>query len=144
MGNFGGIIYSVDCFGWVNDVTWSPTGNFLAAVSQDSQIHIINSKSFPAFSHKIIQWKGRAFYRGCFLTEDCLILCGYDRMPVYYSQANGDFVEKAIMDDPGLQAKPLTYLQERKNVFEVKKLGQSTGEVEYLPILPTKHKNTIT
>lgn len=142
---FGNVLYSVECFGWVNDVTWSPTGSFLAAVSHDSQVHIICSKKFPEFTYKSLQWKGRAFLKTNFLSEDCLICCGYDRVPVFYAQSAGEFVEKLVLDDQIFQEKKqLSYLQERKNVFEVKKLGQSTGEVEYLPMLPTKHKNTIT
>lgn len=143
MSNFGEVFFSVDCIGWVNDISWSPSGSFLAGVSHDSKVHFVSVKNSQDFTYRNLQWKSKAFYRVCFINDNSLICCGYDRAPILYIQKNGEFEEKAIMDECIPKPKPVSYLDERKNIFEKSKLGESREEIEFLQILPTKHKNSI-
>jgi len=134
----------MDCGGWVNDINWSLSGNYLAAVSHDSQLHIINAKDISKFTHNSIQYKGRAFNRVCFYTDTDICCGGYDRNPIIYQAAKeGEFIEKTQLDDEKARVKTLGFIEAKKTIFEKDKLGQGQENIDFLKIVNTRHKNTI-
>ena len=76
----------MNCNGWANDVTWSPSGNLLAGVSHDSQLHICNTADVNSITEHIIQWNGKPFFRMGFTDEDNLYCCGFDKIPIFYKK----------------------------------------------------------
>ena len=91
-----------------------------------------------------MQWKGRAFYRVAFASDEEIYCGGYDQVPVLYQATKeGEYAEKAVLDDFSAKAKTLGYIEQRASIFEQKKLGQSTEDVEFLQVPKTKHKNAI-
>ncbi len=115
-------------------------------MTHDSQVHIVNMRDLSKITDSVLQWKGRAFYKAAFTADEELFCCGYDRTPVLYQQVpgkEGEYVEKAALDDLTTKAKVMTAMEQRMSVFEQKKLGQASEEVEYLHVPKFRHKNTI-
>lgn len=143
MPPFGTVFYTVNCFGWVNDVAWSPNGLFCSAVSHDSKVHVINASDLSAISHTSTQYKGLAFYRVCYTTDSDFYCCGYDRIPIQYTGKDGTFMESKSLDTSPAKAKTEGYIASRTSIFEQPKLGQKVEEIEYFPVSKTHHKNVI-
>jgi len=74
----------MDCNSWVNDVCWSPSGNTLAAVSHNSQIHIINARDMENMSSSTLQPRGSPLYKAKFTSDEDLFCCGYEKIPILY------------------------------------------------------------
>lgn len=138
------MIYSLDCRSWVNDVCWSPSGDILAGVSHNSQIHIIDVKDMGNITNKTLQTRGLPCYRAMFTTNEDLYCCGYDRIPVLYKDSPGGFKEQLKLDNVSTtKERQMTEMEYKRSIFEQKKLGQASEDIEFLKVAKTKHKNTI-
>ena len=124
-------------------MTWSPSGKYCAAVSHDSQLHVINFTKPEEITCNFVQWKNRAFYRVCFGEDEQIFGCGFDRVPVLFTGKDGVYAEKAILDDSEVKVKAQGYMEQRINIFSQKELGKGNEDIEYLQIMKTKHRNTI-
>ena len=136
-------MYSVDCLSWVNDVSWSANGELLAAVSQNSQLYAVGVQSCTQFAHKCTQWRNNAFCRVCFGPGADIYAGGFDRLPVRYVAKSGECCDPTLLDESPAQTRTQSSMSQARGVFEGKKLGQAGEDIEYLPKMTTKHKNTI-
>jgi WD40 repeat protein len=134
----------MDCRSWVNDVCWSPSGNTLAAVSHNSQVHIIDVRDMENVLGSTFQTRGLPFYKARLTSDENLFCCGYERIPIYYKKSGDQFKEHQKLDDVSTtKERQMTEIEYKRQIFEQKKLGKASEDIEFLKIIKTKHKNTI-
>lgn len=134
----------MDCRSWVNDVCWSPSGSLLAGVSHNSQVHIIDMKDMGNVKSETLQTRGLPYFRAQFTSDEDLFCCGFGRIPVLYKKAGALFKEHLKLDDVSTtKERQMTEMEYKRSIFEQKKLGQTSEDVEFLKVVKTKHKNTI-
>jgi actin related protein 2/3 complex subunit 1A/1B len=136
---FGEQFAEIDAaLGWVQAVRWSPSGNALAFVGQDSSVHIADISSgqpqVTSAKHRDLPFRDVIF-----VNESSVVAVGYDCNPTLFQNQGGlKFVRKLDQAEVGGAAKA----QSARDVFMSKdKFGQAEG-VETK--LNTKHQNAIT
>jgi len=136
---FGQPLVTFDAGAWINCVTFSETGRYLACVPHDSTVRFKDLSLGPDAPPTRIRWKGLPFLRATFLGDSCLIACGFDKVPVLFRlsgagawQACGsvDVAPKAALASGGA-------VSQAKNMFleKNKKAADTNTSV---------HTNTIT
>lgn len=76
---------------WVNAVSFSPSGKFLAFVGQDSSIRIKDLAGGPTQPATIVRWRKLPFLACEFVSEKQLLACGFDCTPVMISLVGGSW-----------------------------------------------------
>mmetsp|Transcript_22592 Transcript_22592/g.52653 ORF Transcript_22592/g.52653 Transcript_22592/m.52653 type:complete len:351 (-) Transcript_22592:138-1190(-) len=95
-GDFGKAQLRENVDAWVNYITFSPNGNFLALVLQDSTVRFKHLLKGPAEPLEVLQWRGLPFLCATFLNEQCFVACGFDCKPVVFVQSERWAVAKTL------------------------------------------------
>lgn len=95
---FGEAQVSEDAGAWVNSVMFSPTGRYLGFLPHDSTVRIKDLSGGPNATVLIIRWKGLPFLRGAFLSDKCLVACGFDFVPVVFRCCGGQWSVSGVVD----------------------------------------------
>lgn len=139
---YGKVLYSIDCASWVNDISFSPSGQFVFAASHNSCLHFVNLKKFPEVSCQTIQSKSHPMMKVLLTSDTTAFAGGFDQAPVFFTADKPDeFTEKCTMEQVGSMVKKISSYDTTKNIFAAATLGQ--GDIDFLPIMQTKHKNVI-
>jgi len=140
---FGEIIAEMDAGGWVQSGAWSPSGNRLVYVGQDSSIYFADVSSGTP-SVQSIRSSELPFRDVIFTNEDTVIAVGHDYTPVQFKNQGGwKLVGKVDKGDSkpaagGAGAKKPDALSKFQSVVDK---GQSGPEET---TVGTKHQNCIT
>mmetsp|Transcript_90434 Transcript_90434/g.281554 ORF Transcript_90434/g.281554 Transcript_90434/m.281554 type:complete len:381 (-) Transcript_90434:130-1272(-) len=86
---FGKVEVSEDAGSWVNSVAFSPKGQFLAFFGQDATVRVKDLVGGPGNAASVIRWSGLPLLQGAFITERCLVGCGFDCAPVLFRKGDG-------------------------------------------------------
>jgi len=137
---FGDVFAEYDAsLGWVQAVQFSPSGNRLAFVGQDSTISFVDVRNGSVTT---LKQHDLPFRDVLFVNEDTVIAAGHDCTPVLFQNKGGwQFVKKV---DQGGAAAAKETAGAKNAAFEKFKnqvdLGTETAETK----LTTKHQNCIT
>lgn len=145
---FGEMQICEDAGSWVNSVAFSPKGNFLAILAQDSTVRLKELSGGPDAAVTVVRWKGLPFLCGAFVSEKCFVACGFDCVPVLLRQSGGLWEVCGSLDTGGASATAGPGLglaaqasDSRKSFDEAK--GRFRGSVT-ASSAATRHSNTIT
>jgi len=141
---FGDVLAEMDQpGGWVQSARWSPSGNRVAFVAQDSAIYVADvSQKAPTV--QTIRFSDLPFRDLLFLSEDNIVAAGHDCTPVQFKNSGGwKLVGKM---DKGGNAPPVAANAAKKpdafNKFQTA-VDKGTSNTEET-VLTTKHQNCIT
>mmetsp|Transcript_29889 Transcript_29889/g.85618 ORF Transcript_29889/g.85618 Transcript_29889/m.85618 type:complete len:376 (+) Transcript_29889:55-1182(+) len=102
---FGKVEVTEDVGSWVNAVMFSPKGQFLAFFGQDATARIKDLVGGPGNAATVIRWRGLPFLQGAFISEKCLVGCGYDCAPVLFRRSDAGWeVSGVLRADSGIDA----------------------------------------
>jgi len=139
---FGECYAEIDiCMGWVQAVRWSPSGNLLAFVGQDSTLAVSDiSSGQPAAATVLVKYNNLPFRDLLFVDETSIVAVGFDCTPVLFQNTGGwKFARQVDSGDStggGAAAK--------SNAFNAFKAKVDKGEEKTETKLGTKHQNCIT
>jgi len=143
---FGEVYCEFNCNGWVNNVSWSPSGDWLSFVGHDSSIHFVYfNGSTPIV--QTLRYPDLPFNTLNFLSDKGVVACGHDYNPFLF-YFNGDawvFLKK--LDEQSTKVTTTTTSSESgaaaaRALFQNKvSIKQDTKEAE---TLWTKHESAIT
>lgn len=85
---YGEVQVNEDAGAWVNAVAFSPSGRFLAFVSQDSAVRFKNLSKGPNSPSAVTHWRRLPFLTAIFVSEDLLVACGFNCVPVLIKHDN--------------------------------------------------------
>jgi len=141
--SFGEAQLADDMGAWVNAIAFSPTkGRILAAVTQDSTARFKNLVGGPNTPVEVVRWKSLPFLQAAFVSEQLFVACGFDCMPVLFSQANGKWQVYGTLD---VGPKATSVMKARESYEGARNHFKGVareGAEETKPI--TWHNNTIT
>jgi len=132
---FGSILAEYHCNSWVKDVAFSPSGNLLSFVGQDSSFSIaeLNSGTVTTVKLEILP-----LTRIIFPTETQVVAVGYNCEPFLFSNSGGWKKDKSL---DGKQSNQ----QKGGNIASMWKNMDNKGTNQPVTTsLDTKHQNTIT
>jgi WD40 repeat protein len=127
-----------DAEAWVNAVSFNPTGSTLAIAAQDSSVRFKDMTGSPEAAPQRIQWRKYPFLRLVFVNDTTLVACGFDNVPVVFSQSGGQWqtigsVDAAAQSGPSQTRGSVSGALEKFQGTTAK--GSSSGST---------HQNTIT
>ena len=132
---FGTILAEYQCNSWVKDCAFSPSGNNLVFVGQDSSFSVVDLQSGNISTLRL---GNLPFTRCIFPTEDQVVAVGFDCEPILFKNSGGWKKEKS------LDSKEATS-QKKGNIASMWKTMDSKGSNTAVETtLQTKHQNTIT
>mmetsp|Transcript_25279 Transcript_25279/g.71288 ORF Transcript_25279/g.71288 Transcript_25279/m.71288 type:complete len:357 (+) Transcript_25279:70-1140(+) len=141
---FGDAQLADDMGAWVNAVAFSPPkGRILAAVAQDSTVRFKALAGGPESPVEVVRWKRLPFLQATFVSEQLLVACGFDCMPVLFSQAGGKWHLHGILD---VGPKVSSVMRSRESYEDARNLFTRSGAKEGAEDTKsvTWHTNTIT
>jgi len=139
---FGECYAEIDiCMGWVQSVRWSPSGNLLAFVGQDSTLGVADiSSGQPAATAQLVKYNNLPFRDLLFTDENSIVAVGHDCSPILFQNNGGwQFVRQVDSGDTGSAA-----AAKGPNAFSAFKAKVDKGEEKTATQLNTKHQNCIT
>lgn len=134
--------------GWVNAVTFSPSGATLAFSGHGSTIHFADAKSEKASVYDINQ-NGLPYLALAFTDENTLIAVGYDANPAVYTKSGDKWAFKKQLDSAdgkkNQQAAAASAAQKSFSKWaDADKRGQEFGAAGASSDPLTRHTNAIT
>lgn len=148
---FGEAQVSEDAGAWVNAVLFSPTGRYLGFLPHDSTIRIKDLSGGPDAAVVKVRWKGLPFLRGAFLSDKCIVACGFDYVPVICRcSGGGQWSVSCVVDTRPPVSMPRSALASAGSFAEtVSKFGGSSAHTSVarsadVPVASRGHSNTIT
>jgi len=135
--NFGDCLLEFDNGSWVKDVAWSPSGNLLAFVAQDSSISVADV-TLGQVAPAVCKLPSLPLARINFTSEATVIGAGYDCEPYVFQVSSGSVKKVKSLD--GQQSGGAQATSNLKMWQNMDKKGEA-AEVEKLK---TKHQNAIT
>jgi actin related protein 2/3 complex subunit 1A/1B len=148
---FGALLAKFDqCQGWVESVSWAPSGYALTFTAHDSSIHFAHIYGEGEPYTISLNTPNLPFRDVAFLSDYCVLAVGYDNNPMLYVNQNTaedpawQFVAK-VDKEKGVQKKKKTGFAKNRNIFEdaSAKNVEFGSEVQGLE-LKTRHQNAIT
>ncbi|CAN6600531.1 actin-related protein 2/3 complex subunit 1 [Trichomonascus vanleenenianus] len=132
--------------GWVQDVSFTPSGDALGFVTHDASV-VIAYPSGPEQPPKAVLEVSTSFlpFRSlCFTSENQLVAVGHDCHPVVFEGDESGWQFKKSIDDPKLSTRSQDASRESSalNMFKAMDLKGSEA-AEGTTELPTIHQNTI-
>lgn len=132
---FGTILAEYQCNSWVKDCAFSPSGNSLVFVGQDSSFSVVDLASGNVSTLRL---GTLPFTRCIFPTEDSAIAVGFDCEPILFKNSGGWKKEKSLDQKE-------TNTQKKGNIASMWKTMDTKGTNQAVETtLQTKHQNTIT
>jgi len=134
-----------DASGWVEAVTWSPSGNILAFAGHDSSISFVD---FNSGSTQTLKGRDLPYTSLYFASEDVLIAAGHNFNPGLYqtdSSGNWSFVERVDVKETKTAASSnKSGFNAARNMWASKvNRGQNSNKNDGKSKLWTKHVNCI-
>jgi len=144
-GAFGDVLCEIDSsLGWVQSVRWSPSGNLLAFVGQDSTFHVSNISSGTA-STQTLKLSDLPFRDLEFMNENTIVAVGHDCSPVLFTNSGGHWSLSKFLDTGGHSTAAPVNDKSNNQAFKMfqNKVDKGTTSTESTA-LTTKHQNCIT
>ncbi|CEP01544.1 Actin-related protein 2/3 complex subunit [Plasmodiophora brassicae] len=140
--------------GWVEAVSWSPSGYRLAFASHDSSVHIVQILAGEPPTCQTISTAFLPFSAVVFLSEDAVVFAGYDANPVLFinkgTEAEPSFEAHGVLDKmlatPGSKPKAVSSFSNARNLFDASsRMGVNFGteSTDTDGTLKTRHQNAI-
>lgn len=139
---FGEVLAEMDCGGWVQSARWSPSGNRIVYVGQDSSIYFADvSSGSPNVTS--LKTSDLPFRDVLFLGEDNIVAAGHDCTPVQFRW--GKLVGKVDKGEAKTGAPAGAAGAKKSEAFSKfqSAVDKGTNAVEET-IIGTKHQNCIT
>jgi actin related protein 2/3 complex subunit 1A/1B len=142
---FGDLLCEIDSAGgWVQSVRWSPSGNLIGFVAQDSSFNVTNISSGQPVT-QTIKLSQLPFRDLEFFNENTVVAVGHDCTPVLFQNSGGNWT-KVKQLDTGSSA-PSSSADDKGSAFKMFKNKVDKGTTDSGTIatqLTTKHQNCIT
>jgi actin related protein 2/3 complex subunit 1A/1B len=139
---FGSAQVAEDVGAWVNAVAFSPTGRMLGCVAQDSTVRFKDLGQGQQAPLTAVQWRRHPFLQGVFMDDSTFIACGFDCVPVLFSNSGGQWQFSTVLD---LGAKPVAAVADRETFEGARALFKKTdGQRAGAAGSGAMHSNTIT
>jgi len=136
---FGDCFAEIDtCIGWVQSVRWSPSGNLLAFVGQDSTLSVADITSGTPQT-AVVKYKDLPFRDLIFIDEKSIVAVGHDCAPVLFQNTGGWQLSKVLDTASGAQAQ-----QKGNSAFKSFQAKVDKGTEGAETVLNTKLQNCIT
>jgi len=137
---FGECYAEIDAaMGWVQSVRWSPSGNLLAFVGQDSTLCISNISSGQPTTD-VVRYNSLPFKDLLFLDENTIVAVGFDCNPAVFSKSGSGWAFVKYVDSGAEASGPKAGPSALKSFQAKVDKGEDTKETK----LNTKHQNCIT
>ncbi|GMM34582.1 Arc40 protein [Saccharomycopsis crataegensis] len=142
--------------GWVHDVAFSPSGDVLGFVSNDSTITIVYPKGEEQFNVVSSKTNYGSFKTLEFISDNQLITAGHNCFPVIFQGDEESWEEARSIDTTATSQKPKTFKSLEQDDDEEGNTGSNAlsmfrqldlkGKVQNKGSsdLPTVHQNTVT
>jgi actin related protein 2/3 complex subunit 1A/1B len=141
---FGELLAEVDSLGWVQSVKWSPSGNKLAFVAQDSTLTVADVSSGQA-SVETVKHRALPFRDLTWANETSIIVVGHDNNPTLFQNQGGWKLIKKLDTSAGAGAGAgAAAAAKGPSAFSVFQNKVDKGETATETKLDTKHQNCIT
>lgn len=126
--------------GWVHDVKFSPTADFVAYVTHGSTIEIARPREEGAAVIRV-DYSGLPMTCLTFLTDAAFVACGHNCAPVLFTESHGSWIEDRVIDvQGGAKQEEGNAFKSLRNSFRDMDMKGGAGDTG----LPTVHQNTIT
>jgi len=142
---FGGEIFVFDCNGWVHSCAFSPSGDILAFVGQDSTIHFVWANNGQQPQEQVIKLNKLPLLDVMFVDDNTVVAAGHDCQPfLFQCGQNGFELVRSLDDGKGAAAAPsqgagnAAFKMFRDTVDKGTTDSRSTSTT-----LNTKHQNSI-
>lgn len=135
---------------WVNAVAFSTSGRVLAFAPQDSTVRFKDLVGGPSAVVDCIRWRRLPFLQVVFMSDTCLVACGFDCVPVLFRHAGSWALAGAVNAGPKVPAVPSTAKRESfaaaRNKFgaTTKDAAETKSDILGSGALSPLHTNTIT
>jgi len=97
MGKFGDVLAEFQSMGYVNQVAFDPSGDYLAFLSQSSQISLVHFTGDGEHSIHTQQLKGLPLHSGVFTKAGEFIGAGHDKCCIKFTIKGDSFSEGEII-----------------------------------------------
>jgi actin related protein 2/3 complex subunit 1A/1B len=136
---FGECLTEIDANGWVQSVKWSPNGNAVGFVAQDSCLYVSDiSSGTPNTS--VANYSSLPFQDLVFINDTTVVTGGHDCTPVLFQNSGGwKFVKK--LDTGGSNAS--AGISKGPSALKMFQNKVDRGEANSESVLKTKHQNSI-
>jgi len=136
---FGSLVAEASTNGWVQSVAWSPSGNVLGYVSQDSIVHFLDISSGQA-DIQSVKHKDLPFRDILFTSDTQAVAVGHDCTPTTFTNSGGwKFGKKVDAGGAGAAAGGAKVVSAMDKFKNQDNLGSASNETK----LSTKHQNSI-
>ena len=102
MTSFGETLVNIHVNGWVNFISWAPSGAVIAFGTQESELNFAKVADAADGKAKIkpepILLRTNPLLSGLFLDETKFIGTGFDKVPILYSNTGGQWSQTKILD----------------------------------------------
>lgn len=129
------------CFGWVQSVQWSPSGNKVGFIGHDSTLCVADvTNGTPKID--VVKYTDLPFKDMLWTSEDGIVCVGHDCNPTFFQNKGGwQFVKKLDGGTGGAAASGPSTQNSAMNLFKNK---VDKAETATETKITTKHQNTIT
>jgi len=140
---FGEPFAEIDIGGWGQSVKWSPSGNLLAYIGQDSSFNVADlSSGQPRVTE--IKTQDLPFIDLVWVSESSVVAVGHDCAPVLFSNQGGwKMVKKLDGVSGGAAAASGGGADQKSSAFKVFQNKVDRAETATETKLTTKHQNAI-
>jgi len=136
---FGELFTELDCDGWVQACKWSPSGNSLAFIGQDSTLSVADVSSGQPRA-QVAKYKELPCRDLLWASEGSIVAVGHDCTPLLFQNQGGwKFSKKLDEGGSGGGSAPSSSLSARKMFQNKVDRAESASETT----LKTKHQNCI-
>jgi len=138
---FGELCCEIESTGWVQSCAWSPSGNLIGFIGQNSTMNVADVSSGTA-QVQSVKYSNLPFRDLLFYSENSIIAAGHDFTPVHFKNQGGWKCVGKLDTGNGAHAAPaLSSTQATRKMFVDKvDRGESVSDAK----LETKHQNCIT
>jgi actin related protein 2/3 complex subunit 1A/1B len=101
--SYGENLVTITCNGWINSLSFSPSGKALCYVTHDCELNFLDVTEIASGNKKPKSEKllhtGNPHMSCVYLAEDKLIATGFDKVPILYKNEGGSWKNIKTLDD---------------------------------------------
>lgn len=137
---FNTLCMEANAGGWIHDVKFSPSADFVAFVTHGSTVEVAAPGEQGAIVRRIA-YSGLPMTSLTFLTDSAFVAGGHNCAPVLFEESNGEWHESRVIDTKGgdKQVEGNAFKSLRNSFRDMDLKGGSSDTA-----LSTVHQNTIT